>query len=45
MLDVNKAFEGKLLNCLKEYNGTVFKTRNMFLPKVHNAFCTWLKKT
>ena len=29
--NINKEFEDKLLNCLKEDNGTVFKTRNMFV--------------
>ena len=43
--NVNKAFEGKLLNCFKEDNGTEFlKLGTCSLHKVHNAFCTGLKE-
>ena len=43
--NVNKAFEGKLLNCFKEDNGTEFlKLGTCSLHKVHNAFRTGLKE-
>ena len=43
--NVKKAFEGKLLNCLKEDNGVEFlKLGICSLPKLHNAFRTMLKK-
>ena len=43
--NVNKAFEDKLLNCLKEDNGTEFlKPGTCSLHKVHNAFCAGLKE-
>ena len=42
---VNKAFENKLLNCLKEDNGTEFlKLGTCSLHKVQNAFRTELKE-
>ena len=43
--NVNKAFENKLLTCLKEDNGTEFlKLGTCSLHKVHNAFYTGLKE-
>ena len=43
--NINKAFEGKLLNCLKEDNGTEFlKPGTCSLHKVHNAFLAGLKE-
>ena len=43
--NVSKAFEDKLLNCLKEDNETEFlKLLTCLLHKVHNAFHTELKE-
>ena len=43
--NVNKAFEGNLLNCLKEDNGREFLKLGIYLlHKVHNAFRKGLKE-
>ena len=43
--NVNKAFEDKLLNWLKEDNGTeILKPGTGSLHKVHNAFLAGLKE-